>query len=267
LTTWHLAIAGAALAAAVCTAAWRWRLLSASGAWTAWGMGTAATAAGPDWCLLLLSFFATSVALSSWRRGAKRERTGDVVEKPGARDGWQVLANGGVFAACAVASLIWTSAFIAPAGVGAIAAAAADTWATEIGTAIAQRPLSIRTWRVVPPGTSGAVSLAGSIGLVLGAATMGTVAWLAGFDRHTALAGTAGAVIGALVDTLLGASIQERRYCAVCGTPTEQRVHRCGARTERHGGWRWMTNDSVNVWCTTSGAAAAAVFHLGWPFG
>jgi len=152
---------GAALAALVAAAARRLQLLSRGGAWAAVACGAAVTAAGWTWSAALLLFFVTSAALSRWRRGSKDRATGDVVEKAGPRDAWQVMANGGVLTACAVAFLLAPGARWAIAGLGAIAAAMADTWATEVGTAIGGQPRALPGLAPVPPGTSGAVSLAG----------------------------------------------------------------------------------------------------------
>jgi len=66
-----------------------------------------------------------------------------------------------------------------------------------------------------------------------------------------------GGVTGALVDTLLGATIQERRWCPACQRATEQRVHRCGTMTQRTGGAGFMTNDAVNLTSTIAGALAS----------
>lgn len=244
-------LAAAALAAVVATLTWRWKMLSITGAAAAWAVGTAAAAHGWRWCALLLLFFVSSVALSRWQRTRKAERTGDTVEKGGARDGWQVLANGGVFAVLLLAGQPLAAA-------GALATAMADTWSTEVGTAIGDTPWSLRTWQRVAPGTSGAVTLTGTAALLAGAAVMGTTTLWMGFDPLGAAAIAVGGVAGALVDTLLGATIQERRRCPACQRCTEQRRHRCGTPTLPDGGWPGMTNDLVNLTSTLGGAGIAA---------
>ena len=52
---------------------------------------------------------------------------------------------------------------------GALAAAAADTWATSIGSRSRSRPRLLVGWRPVPPGTSGGITLAGCAGALVGA--------------------------------------------------------------------------------------------------
>lgn len=229
-------------------------------------VGTAAVAAGWRWGGLLLGFFGSSTALSRWRRGEKARRVGAVVEKGGARDAAQVLANGGAFAAAvAVGALAGRGAGAAPnalagAAAGALGAAAADTWATEVGTAAGGTPRSLRGWRPVPPGTSGAVTVAGTLGMLAGAAGTALLAGALGLGRAAAAGAAAGGVAGALADTLAGAAVQERRWCDACGEATEQRVHaRCARPTRVVGGAHGLDNDWVNVLCTAAGAAVGAV--------
>jgi uncharacterized membrane protein len=62
---------------------------------------------------------------------------------------------------------------------------------------------------------------------------------------------------GALADTLIGATLQERRWCERCSLATERRVHDCGAPTRRVGGVAVLDNDAVNLTATLVGAATA----------
>jgi uncharacterized protein (TIGR00297 family) len=255
---------GAAAALAFALAAWRAGSLAASGAAAAVAVGTAAVVGGWRWGGLLIAFFVLASALSRWRRAEKGARTGGVVEKGGRRDAAQVLANGGVFAALAAAGALAApapaaAAALAGAAAGALAAAAADTWATEVGTAVGGTPRTLRGWRPVPPGTSGAVTAAGSLALAAGAAATAGTARLLGLPAAAAAGALAGGLAGAWADTLLGAAVQERRYCDRCGEATEQRVHRCGAPTRRRGGLSGLGNDGVNGLCTVAGAAAGAL--------
>lgn len=251
---------GLALAVAISLAARRARMLSPSGAVAATLMGTIATAAGWLWCTLLLAFFLTSSLLSGWRRDLKARRTRSMVEKGGERDAWQVVANGGVFTACALGAVALPSASWTVAGLGALAAATADTWATEIGTALGGEPRSVVGWRTVATGTSGAVTLAGTVAMLAGAAFFATLAWSLGLPWHVAGAGGAGGVAGGAIDTLLGATLQSRRWCLGCGAPTERRVHDCGNPTVARAGWRRLDNDGVNL----TSCAAGAVLALLW---
>lgn len=248
-----------ALASALSLAARRARMLSPSGSVAAIAVGTVALVAGWAWTAALLSFFVSSSLLSRWRRAVKERATGSIVEKGGERDAWQVAANGGVFALCALGATLWPSPVWALGGLGALAAATADTWATEVGTAIGGVPRAISSGRTVPAGTSGAVTLAGSLAMVVGALFLGTASWLAGFGKEVLLPVIAGGVAGAVVDTILGATVQERRWCERCAVATERHVHDCGTATSRQRGWSVMDNDVVNLTSCVAGAAVAVL--------
>jgi uncharacterized protein (TIGR00297 family) len=249
------AVAGCALAAIIAALARRARALDTWGAAAAVIAGTACVAAGWDWGVLLMLFFVTSTLLSRAGRAVKEARTGAVVEKGGERDAVQVLANGGVYAAAAAGFVLWPTPVWQALGLGALAAATADTWATEIGTLAGQRPRSITSWRVVPPGTSGGVTLIGTLGTVAGAATIGAGAALLSWPPLIAWWALVGGVAGALADSVLGALWQARRWCEACNVPTERRVHPCGSMTVPAGGAPWLDNDSVNALSTVFGAA------------
>jgi uncharacterized protein (TIGR00297 family) len=240
-------ILGVALASCVAAAAYRASALTRSGAWAAWAVGAVVFGVG-GWgaAAALLIFFVTSTALSRWRKTRKEALE---YEKGGRRDAGQVLANGGVAAVCVLLTLAGVKEgrllFLA-----ALAAANADTWATEIGSALGGRPISIRTGLAVPAGASGAVSLPGTMAALAGAALLGLFAggWAAG------VVVTAAGFGGALVDSLLGATVQAQwRNPAASEGWTEQPQPQPPER-----GWRWMGNDWVNVFCTLAAAGLAA---------
>ena len=250
-------IVGASLAALVASMGWRARALTGTGAVLAACAGTLAVAAGWRWGILLILFFVASTALSRLGGSRKAARTRGIVAKRGARDGRQVLANGGLFAAAAAGSLVWPHAAWSAAALGALAAVTADTWGTEVGGLARREPRLVTNWRRVPAGTSGAVTGSGAVATVLGAAFIAIGAMLLGWDVRMAAAALAGGVAGAFADSLAGATIQERRRCAACAMETEQRVHLCGAPTVAIGGLAWLENDAVNLLSSVVGAAVA----------
>lgn len=248
---------GALAAAGIGVAAWRVGALSRSGAVAAGLVGAAATLAGWNWGALLIIYFLAGTIVSRIGRSEKERRTGGVVSKGGARDATQVVANGGVYAACTLCVPLGM-AHAGAAAVGALAASLADTFATEIGTLLGGVPWSIRNFRRVPVGTSGGISAAGTLGMLLGAAVVGATATLLGLSTVARIVVLAG-VAGAIVDSLLGATIQERRWCPSCESASERRVHTCGTATVHVGGREWMNNDAVNFVATLTGAGVAAV--------
>jgi uncharacterized protein (TIGR00297 family) len=152
---------------------------------------------------------------------------------------------------------LWTVAAI-----GALGAATADTWGTEIGTLARGTPRLVTTWRQVPAGTSGAISVPGLAATLAGAGVLAAGALSLGWTGPDAVAVFGGGVTGAMADSLLGATLQERRRCDSCAMDTEQRRHSCGAPTRRTGGLAWLDNDAVNLISTAVGAAVAVSLSL-----
>ena len=205
---------------------------------------------------MLLSFFVSGSALSKIDERRKAERVGSMVEKGGERDVRQVLANGGVFAAAALGQVLLPLPAWHALGAGALAAAAADTWATEVGTLAKADPVSIVSGKLVPAGTSGGVTVIGSAAGAAGALFIAVVATLANWPVSFA-AVALGGVAGALADSLLGGTLQARRWCDVCARTTERVVHNCGTATRPAGGLAGFDNDAVNAVCSAVGALVA----------
>lgn len=252
----------ALLGAIVVAVAAHARLLSGSGGAAAAIVGAVAVAAGWRWSTLLVVFFALTSALSAFGATRKHAVTRGVLAKSSERDAVQVLCNGGVFAVAAAGWLVAPSDFWCAAGAGAIATAAADSWATEIGVAFGGGPRSITSGKPLPIGISGGVTAAGTLGGIAGAAVMAGTVLIIGWSVPVAIAAAFAGVLGMIIDSILGATLQVRRVCPACGTGTEQSVHDCGRPTEIARGARWMDNDTVNALATLSGAVAAAIVFI-----
>lgn len=247
---------GALAATAIAVAAYRTRSLDLGGALAAIAIGTATYGAlGLGGAAVLLAFFVTSIALS--RVGKDRKATLLVdVDKTGPRDAAQVLANGGIAAACALAAHAFDPRF-AVAFAGAFAAATADTWGTEIGTLARGRPHSILTLRPIATGLSGGITRWGTLAELAGACFVALVAAASGIGARHVVAVAVGGIAGALVDSILGASVQSLRWCAQCRRATEREPHVCGANTTPLRGLAWIGNDAVNFAATLAGAGVA----------
>jgi uncharacterized protein (TIGR00297 family) len=249
---WRLVVGGS-LAAVIAVTARQRRSLSASGSYAAIVLGAICSAAGWVWAGILICFFISATMLSLYRRDEKSTRTSDIVAKGGQRDAWQVFANGGVFAAAAALSLFNSSPLWLCAGAGAIAASTADTWATEIGVLSSSTPRSILTAKPVAAGESGGVTWAGTLAGIGGALLIAFITMIA-WSRTAGVAALAGGVGGSLVDSLLGATLQARRWCERCNRFTERIVHTCGTTTMIAGGISWLDNDAVNASSSAFGA-------------
>jgi uncharacterized protein (TIGR00297 family) len=252
-------ILGFLLALLIARLAHRTGSLTTGGALAATMVGTAAVAAGWSWGVVLVIYFVSSTLLSRTGRAIKEQRTAAIVAKGGARDAVQVFANGALFAGAAVAMVADPTVQWVALGIGSLAASAADTWATEVGTLRGGEPWSILTGRVVPAGTSGAISSAGTLAAIAGASFIGLVAvalgWSARFGTTIIVAG----FFGAIVDSLLGASLQGRRWCDSCQRETERRTHDCGTLTRPSRGLDWLDNDVVNFISSAAGGLLAAL--------
>jgi uncharacterized protein (TIGR00297 family) len=246
------------MAGGISLAAFRARSLSPSGGVASTFAGTIAIAAGWSWGILLLAFFLSATQLSRLGARRKAESMKTIVAKTGTRDARQVLANGGIFAAAAAAYLFSPSPIWLAVGAGAIAASAADTWATEVGTLLGGEPRSIISSERVPIGTSGGVTFTGWVAAVGGAVFIASGAWLAGWPVPIHAVVTGG-IAGATADSLAGATIQERRWCDACQALTERQVHGCGTATTNVGGIGGFDNDAVNLLCSCVGALVTLV--------
>ncbi|MEO5903843.1 MAG: DUF92 domain-containing protein [Gemmatimonadaceae bacterium] len=257
----RLALGGVA-AAIVVFAAYSRRSLSLTGAIAGLSLGLICAAAGWGWSALLVAFFISGTVLSRYQSARKTERIGSVVEKGGERDASQVLANGGVFSASALASLITASPVWLCIGAAAIGASAADTWATEIGVLSRHRPRSILSRRVVSAGESGGVTTRGTFAALFGASAMALVAYLYDWGDPAILSALIGGIGGCTIDSILGATVQTRRWCDRCRRHTERSIHDCGTATSVAAGLPWMTNDTVNALSSLGGAIIGFLVYM-----
>jgi uncharacterized protein (TIGR00297 family) len=228
------------------------------------------------WAGALVAFFGSSTLLSSYRKPQKALAIAKAA-KGSRRDFGQVIANGGVAGLLALLVGVFGKdstvyPMLALAFFGTLAAANADTWATELGVLSPRRPRLIVTGRPVPPGTSGGVTPEGTLAALAGAAFMGAVAF--GLIQGAALltqgrwllqdwilipVATISGLAGAFLDSLLGATVQTVYRCPLCRIETERAVHHCGSVTVPLRGWHWMDNDVVNFLATLAGAIVAAL--------
>ncbi len=230
---------GAALIAVLAVAAYALGIIGASGAIAGAAVSFAILAcAGLSGFIVLLAFFpaatyiahASSALIRASRSGkpllpALHPRSSAGIR----RDGWQVLANGGVPALLAIAhsisigtlplqangwSLAVTPSPFLTAMTAVLAFAASDTASHEIGEAIGGRTFSPLKRKLVPPGTTGAVSWAGSVAALVVITFFAAVAVVVGAtpDALQVTAVIIGAAVGNIADTLIGACVETRSH-------------------------------------------------------
>jgi uncharacterized protein (TIGR00297 family) len=168
------------------------------------------TAGSAGWVLLLATF---GMAVVTTRMGLRRKMELGIAEGRGGRRGaGNAFANTGVAAAAAVLAAVSYAPAAALVGfVAALAAGGSDTMASEVGKAWGSRPVLFPTFRRVPPGTPGGISLVGTVAGLVGAAMLGSLGAATGLvDWDALLPVMAGATIGAFAESAMGASLEER---------------------------------------------------------
>ncbi len=179
--------------------------------------------------LALLIVFA--VTLVATRVGYARKQQLRTAEPPGGRTAAQAMANLGIAAlVVALAGKAWPVLALA-----ALAEAAGDTSSSEIGMAFPGKTVMIATFKSVPAGTDGGMSLFGTIAALLGSAGVAVAALATGLVPFSQLAIVILAgFFGTLIDSLLGAVLERRG---------------------------WLDNDLVNLLST------AAAVGMAWGLG
>ncbi|MEG3224579.1 MAG: TIGR00297 family protein [Methanobacteriales archaeon Met13] len=183
--------------------------------------------AGFNWLLLIFVFLILGLVFTRYKHTYKKE----IGVYEGTRTVKNVVSNGIVPFVMA--------AFGNYAGfVGSIAAAAADTMASEVG--VLQTPRLITTLKKVPPGTDGGISVLGTAAGILGAAIIGFCAYILKINPdHNLYQALVIAVIagtfGCFFDSVLGAVLESRDY---------------------------LTNEHVNLLATVAGALLGNLMGL-----
>jgi uncharacterized protein (TIGR00297 family) len=189
-----------------------------------------------DWrgYLLLIAFFVIGSACTKLGY-RKKEAQKLAQEDKGRRGARHALANAGVATACAIfAAATPYPILFALAFAGAFATAAADTASSEIGQLLGRRTYLVTTFRPVPRGTEGAVSLEGT---------------LAGIFASLVIA-----ALGAALGLFSWKGVPVVVFAAFVGTTFESVV---GAALERR---QLLDNEALNFLNTLVGALVAVVF-------
>ena len=251
---------GLGIALLVAVVSYFFHLLSGSGAVSTFLLGTLVFGTGSwEFSLPILLFFVLSSLLSKVGKSWK-QKFSDTFQKGGRRDFGQVLANGGIAGAIILLwnyfpSDMWYFVFV-----GSVAAVTADTWATEIGVFSKFPPRNILNFKQVKPGTSGGVTLLGFMGALFGSFVIVYFGSLV-TKRYDSLSRTVpfimlivvAGLIGSIVDSIIGATVQSQYQCPVCGKITEKKIHCQNRATTLISGFRLVDNDVVNGICGLSG--------------
>jgi uncharacterized protein (TIGR00297 family) len=180
--------------------------------------------------------FATLAALflMTWlstRLGYRRKLALGLAEHREGRNAWQVLANLTVAALGSVAFSATGNRLWLVAVVAALAEAATDTVASEVGQFRGPAARLITTWERVPAGTDGGVTISGSIAGLAAGLVIATIGGMGGMVLPARFwVPVAAGFAGMLIDSLLGATLQRRG---------------------------WISNQAVNLFSTLAAAGLA----------
>ncbi|GFO96202.1 TIGR00297 family protein [groundwater metagenome] len=188
------------------------------------------------WYVILLAFFILGGLFTRYKYEFKKSR-GIAESRGGVRGYKNVFSNSLAALALAVVYKVFPShaMLLLPAYLGSIATATGDTLASEIGQTCEGEPRMITTLKKVRPGTDGGVTALGEFAAFAGACAIALLSIMfIKNDPALAFAVVAGGFIGTNIDSVLGATLQQKGY---------------------------LSNNGVNLFATISGAIVSAVIY------
>lgn len=200
---------------------------------------------------VMILFFISSTILSHFKKNDKKS-VADQFDKTGNRDIFQVFANGGVGLLYSILYFFTKDILFIYMFIVAFAASNADTWSTEIGILDKNKPISLRSFKRVAKGTSGAVSVLGTISGLMGAFLIAIYSYIylniwadTKYNIFILFALTISGFLGTIIDSILGASIQAI-YLDENDKETEKK-YVDGSLRKLSRGFKIINNDFVNL--------------------
>lgn len=172
---------------------------------------------GPQWFLIMLTFFILGSAATKYKFEYKK-RIGVQQGQSGARGYRNVFANGIIAAAAAVLFGVSQQPVFVVLYVGCVASAAADTLASEIGVT-GGIPRLITTLKQVPIGTNGGITVTGETVALLGGFVVSVVAMLLHvITPEMMVICTLAGFVGTNIDSVVGATLENKGFLGNAGT-------------------------------------------------
>ncbi len=195
------------------------KVLNETGTWAAAILGLAVAIAGHwSWLIILLSFLTAGFVATKWRYSEKLDK-GFNEGQEGERDWTNVIANGGIPLAISLIALYtenWQA--LLPVFAASVAVASSDTFASEFGC-LEEEVWMITTMKKCEPGINGGFSVKGQLAAFVGAGIIALISALLGMllnadaldqPAHFILGVTAIGFIGCQIDSVLGATLENR---------------------------------------------------------
>ena len=206
--TWSLL----ALNAGVAVLGWIARTVTVSGAVTGFFIGSIVIigAGLGGWLVLIATFVAASLATRVGH--ARKQRSGIAEDRGGRRGPGNAMANTGLAAWAAFVSAGSTDvSFPQLALVAALVTAGSDTVASEVGKAYGRTTWLLTSFTKVPPGTTGAISLEGTLAGVAAAALLALIgAVMELIPMSAVLLVTSVATVASIFEGVIGATLEAR---------------------------------------------------------
>ncbi|XP_065684567.1 transmembrane protein 19 isoform X2 [Hydra vulgaris] len=245
--------------------------LSLSGSLLALLVGFFTTLPNYGFFMCMLTFFVTSSYLTNLK-AKKKQKIEESYKEGGQRTARQVACNGGVAVFISVVYLIevgcgerpinfskdFTTSVLITGLIGSLACCNGDTWSSELGTAYGGKyPRLITSWKTVPVGTNGGVTLLGLISSSLGGLAIGITFIASNYlfvfpniGENTLpsqwpilLVTIYAGLVGSILDSLIGAVYQYSGYCIL----SKKVVSKPTPSTQHISGCDLLDNDQVNL--------------------
>ena len=196
--------------------------------------------------IFVMGCYAVMISVSLVGKILKNDLS-SVVKKTRGKDLIEIFVNGaGALLSLLLYACTESYGFYAMALIS-LSAGFVDSLASDVGTLSHRRPYDIFHRRVVAKGMSGGITVLGTLASLIGAVIFAVVITvICEFPLYAIPLISAVSYAGCIVDTVLGALVQAKYRCSVCGADTERDTH-CGSPTRLIGGVSFINNDTVNL--------------------
>ena len=170
-----------------------------------------------SWFLIMLAFFILGAGTTKYRF-EKKTALGVAESHGGVRGYFNVFANGLVSLCGAILYGITQEPIFIALFLGSVACATSDTLASEVGV-VGKTPRLITTFKEVPRGTNGGVTLVGEIAAVAGAIVIAVLAYALNVaDPILVVVTILAGFFGTNIDSLIGALYENKNLIGNAGT-------------------------------------------------